>query len=152
MITKQDNCDTKKINYGSQLKTNKFTSFNLGLASPIFNSSRVRSRVKIAKIDFKNNELIEQNTKTELQQSIERAYVNFTSTADKYKILLDQVNSFQESFSAAEILFNSGATTSVTYLIPKNTLDRTNPNLTISKYDFCLRSQVLDYFEGKALV
>lgn len=151
VITKQDNFDTKKINYGSQLKNNKFTSFNLGLAIPIFNASRVRSRVKIAKIDFKNNELIEQNTKTELQQSIERAYVNFTSTADKYKILLDQVNSFQESFRAAEILFNSGATTSVPYLIAKNNLDRTNTNLIISKYDFVLRSKVLDYYEGKAL-
>lgn len=151
VITKQDNFDTKKISYGSQLKNNKFTSFNLGLSIPIFNGSRVRSRVKIAEIDFKNNELIEQNTKTELQQSIERAYVNFTSTAGKYKILLEQVNSFQESFRAAEIRFNAGAITSVDYLIAKNNLDRTNTNLIISKYDFVLRSKVLDYYEGKAL-
>lgn len=151
VITKQDNFDTKKINYGDQLKNNKFTSFNLGLSIPIFNGAQVRSRVKLAKIEFKNNELIEQNTKTELQQSIERAYVNFTSTSDKYKILLDQVNSFQESFHAAEIRFNAGAITSVDYLITKNNLDRTNTNLIISKYDFLLRSKVLDYYEGKPL-
>ncbi len=151
VITKQDNFDTKKIGYGDQLKNNKFTQFNLGLTIPIFNGSQVRSRVKLAKIAFKNNELIEQNTKTELQQSIERAYVNFTSTSEKYKILLDQVKSFQESFRAAEVLFNSGASTSVDYLIAKNNLDRTNTNLIISKYDFVLRSKVLDYYEGKAL-
>ncbi|MEP7231204.1 MAG: TolC family protein [Ginsengibacter sp.] len=151
VITKQDNFDTKKINYGDQLKNNKFTSFNLGLTIPIFNGSQVRSRVKLAKIEFKNNELIEQNTKTQLQQSIEQAYVNFTSTSDKYKILLEQVNSFQQSFLAAEVRFNAGAITSVDYLIAKNNLDRTNTNLIISKYDFVLRSKILDYYAGKAL-
>ncbi|MEO6221520.1 MAG: TolC family protein [Ginsengibacter sp.] len=151
VITKQNNFDNRKISYGSQLKNNKFTTFNLGLSIPLFNGGLVRSRVKLAKIDLKNNELVEQNTKTLLQQSIERAYVNFTSTADKYKFLLDQVNSFEESFRAAEIRFNSGATTSVDYLIAKNNLDRTTTNLIISKYDFVLRSKVLDYYEGKAL-
>ncbi len=151
VITKQSNFDTKKITYGSQIKNNKFTTVNLGLSIPLFNAGIVKSRIKLAKIDLKNDELIEQNTKTQLQQSIERAYVNFTSTSEKYKILLDQVKSFQESFRAAEILFNSGATTSVDYLIAKNNLDRTNTNLIISKYDFMLRSKVLDYYEGKAL-
>lgn len=151
VMEQQNNFDTKKINYGSQLKNNKFTTVNLGLNIPIFNASQTRSRVKIAKLDLENNELIEQNTKTQLQQSIEKAYVNFSSTADKYKILLDQVNSFEESFRAAEILFNSGASTSVDYLIAKNNLDRTKTNLIISKYDYVLRSKVLDYYEGKAL-
>ncbi len=151
VITKQNNFDTRKITYGNQLKNNKFTTFNVGLNIPLFNASQVRSRVKLAKIDLKNNELVEQNTKTQLQQSIERAYVNLTTTADKYKLLLDQVNSFQESFRAAEILFNAGASTSVDYLIAKNNLDRTTTNLIISKYDFVLRSKVLDYYEGKAL-
>ncbi|MEO6638791.1 MAG: TolC family protein [Ginsengibacter sp.] len=151
VMVQQDNLNTKKINYGSQIKNNKFTTLNLGLRIPLFNANQVRSRVNIAKLDLKINELIEQNTKTELQQSIERAYVNFSSTADKYKILLDQVNSFQESFRAAEILFNSGASTSVDYVIAKNNLDRTRTNLIISKYDYVLRAKVLDYYEGKAL-
>ena len=100
---------------------------------------------------MKNNELVEQNTKNQLQQSIERAYVNLTNTSDKYKILLDQVNSFTESFRAAEIRFNAGAITSVDYLIAKNNLDKTNINLIISKYDFLLRAKILDYYQGKAL-
>jgi outer membrane protein len=151
VITKQDNFDTKKINYGSQLKNNKFTTVNLGLSIPLFNASQVRSRVRLAKIDLKNNELIEHNTKNQLQQSIERAYVNLTNTSDKYKILLDHVNSFTESFRAAEIRFNSGASTSVDYLIAKNNLDKTNINLIIAKYDFLLRAKILDYYQGKAL-
>ncbi len=151
VITKQNNYNTKKINYGNQLNNNLFTTVNLGLRIPLFNAWRVRSNVKLAKIDLKNSELVEQNTKTVLQQSIERAYVNLTNSSDKYKILLDQKNSFEESFQSAEIRFNAGAITSVDYLIAKNNLDKTNTNLIISKYDFVLRSKILDYYQGKAL-
>ncbi len=151
VITKQNNYNTQKVTYNNQLSNNLASGVNLGLSIPIFNGSQVRSRVKLAKIDLKNNELVEQNTKTVLQQSIERAYVNLTNTSDKYKILLDQVQSFTESFRAAEIRFNSGAITSVDYLIAKNNLDKTNTNLIISKYDFVLRAKILDYYQGKVL-
>jgi outer membrane protein len=151
VMTKQYNYTNEKVTYNNQLNNNFSTNLNLGLAIPLFNGSIIRSKVKLAKIDLKNRQLVEDNTKTILQQSIERAYVNLTNTSNKYKILLDQVNSFAESFRAAEIKFNAGAITSVDYLIAKNNLDRTNVNLIISKYDFVLRTKILDYYQGKAL-
>jgi outer membrane protein len=151
VITKRDNYNAKKITYGNQLNNNLFTTINLGLTIPLFNNNQVRNKIKLAKIDLKNSELVEQNTKTQLQQSIERAYVNLTSSSEKYQLLLGQVNSFAESFRAAEIRFNAGASTSVDYLIAKNNLDKSKSNLIISKYDFVLREKVLDYYQGKAL-
>ena len=151
VISKQNNYTSQKITYGNQLSNNLSTTFYLGLSIPLFNAFQVRSKVKLAKVELKNNELVEANTKTLLQQSIERAYVNLTNTSNKYKILLDQVNSFTESFRAAEVRFNSGAITSVDYLIAKNNLDRTNTNLITSKYDFVLRAKILDYYAGKPL-
>ncbi len=151
VITTKNNFDTRKINYRNQLNNNFFTTINLGLSISLFNGNQVRNRVKLAQIDFKNTQLVEQNTKVQLQQSIERAYVNLTNTSDKYTILLDQVNSFTESFRAAEIRFNSGAITSVDYLIAKNNLDRANSNMIISKYDFVLRTKILDYYQDKPL-
>jgi outer membrane protein len=82
---------------------------------------------------------------------IERAYVNLTSSSDKYKLLQSQVASFEESFRTAEIRFNAGAITSVDYLIAKNNLNRAQSNLIIAKYDFVLREKVLDYYGGKSL-
>ena len=151
VFTKQDNYNSQKIDFGKQLNNNLFTSVNLGLTVPIFNGNKVRNRIRLAKIDLKNNQLVEQQTKTALQQSIERAYVNLTNTSDKYKILTSQVSSFAESFRGAEIRFNAGAITSVDYLIAKNNLDRANSNLIVSKYDFVLRTKILDYYQGKAL-
>jgi outer membrane protein len=151
VITKQNNYSSEKIGYNSQLRNNLSTTFYLGLSIPLFNAFQVRTRVRLAKVDLKNNQLVEENTKTLLQQSIERAYVNLMNTSNKYKILLDQVNSFSESFRSAEVRFNAGAITSVDYLIAKNNLDKTNTNLIASKYDFVLRTKILDYYAGKAL-
>ncbi len=95
--------------------------------------------------------MVEQSTKIQLQQSIEQAYVNLTSASDRYKILLDQVNSFTESFRSAEVRFNSGVVTSVDYLIAKNNMDRATINLINAKYDYILRTKILDYYQGKPL-
>jgi len=151
VIVKQNNYNSKKINYSDQLSNNLFYTIDLGLTIPLFNAGRVRNQIKLAKIDFKNSKLVENNTKTQLQQSIERAYVNLTSSSEKYKLLQDQVKSFAESFRTAEIRFNAGAITSVDYLIAKNNLNRAQSNLIIAKYDFVLRGKVLDYYGGKAL-
>ncbi len=151
VIVKQDNYDARKINFGDQLNNNLFYTVNLGLSIPLFNASRVRNQVKLAKINYQNDKYIEQNTKTQLQQSIERAYVNLNSAGDKYKLLQGQVEAFTESFRTADIRFNAGAITSVDYLIAKNNLNRAENNLIISKYDFLLREKVLDYYGGNPL-
>ena len=151
VIVKQDNYTSQKITFGNQLSNNLYESVNVGLTIPLFNAGRIRNQVKLAKLEFKNSQYVEQNTKTQLQQSIERAYVNLTSAADKYKLLQDQVSAFAESFRTAEIRFNAGAITSVDYLIAKNNLNRAQNNLITAKYDFVLREKVLDYYGGKPL-
>jgi outer membrane protein len=151
VFVKQDNYASKKINFGDQLSNNLFSAVSLNLTIPLFNAGRIRNQVKLAKLDRKNYEYIEQNTKTQLQQAIERAYVNLTSAQDKYKLLIQQESAFAESFRTAEVRFNAGAITSVDYLIAKNNLNRAQNNLITAKYDFVLREKVLDYYSGKPL-
>jgi len=151
VIQKQDNYISKKISFGDQLSNNVFSAVNVGLTIPLFNAGRIRNQVKLAKLDLKNNIYVDQNTRIQLQQAIERAFVNLTSAEDKYKLLLQQETAFEESFRTAEVRFNAGAITSVDYLIAKNNLNRAQNNLITSKYDFVLRAKVLDYYSGKPL-
>ena len=151
VIKKQSNYQTSKISYGDQLNNNRFSSFNLGLRVPIFNSLQQRNRIKLAKLTLENNELIVKTTRTQLQQSIEQAYINMTSASDRYKTLLEQVDAFTESFRAAEIRFNAGVGNSIDYLTAKNNLDRSNINLINAKYDYVLRTKILDYYKGMKL-
>ncbi|HVZ96416.1 MAG TPA: TolC family protein, partial [Chitinophagaceae bacterium] len=151
VMTKQYDFNTQKVQLGTQLNNNLSKYIGLNLSVPIFNGAQVRSRVRTAKIQFKANQLVEQNTKTLLQQAIEQAYVNFKNTSDKYKILLDQVQAFDESFQAAQSKFEAGVITSDIFLIAKNNLDKTKINLIAAKYDYVLRAKILDYYMGKAL-
>lgn len=134
--------------YGPQLKDNFSTTIALSVQIPIFNAWQTRNRIKLAKITLKGYSIVEEASKTLLQRNIERAHVNMTSTFDQYKALLNQVNFYRESFHAAEIRFNEGVGTPIDYLTAKNNLDRANSNFIISKYDYLLRTKILDYYQG----
>jgi len=140
-----------KISYTDQLKNNRFSGFSLDLRVPIFNNLFQRNQIKLAKLTLKSNELAFKTTKTQLQRSIEQAYVNMTSAFDRHKILLEQVNAYTESFRAAEIRFNAGVGNSVDYLTAKNNLDRATINLINAQYDYVLRTKILDYYKGVKL-
>lgn len=151
VIKKQDNFSSQKISFGDQFKNNRNNGISLDMQIPIFNGFFQRNRIKLAKLDLKNSEYIAKTTKTQLQQSIEQAYINMTAASDRYKILLDQVNAYTESFRAAEIRFNAGVGNSIDYLTAKNNLDRANINLINAKYDYVLRTKILDYYKGMRL-
>jgi len=140
-----------KIGFQDQLDNNIYTSYGFTLNIPLFNSFLQRNRVKQAKINLRSRELTARSTRTQLNQSINQAYINMSSAADRYTTIVEQVNTFTESFRAAEIRFNEGVFNSVEYLTVKNSIDRANINLINARYDYVLRMKILDYYEGKPL-
>jgi outer membrane protein len=139
---------TGKIPYNEQLNNNMSSGVGIGLRIPIFNSFSARNRVKLANLDWKNAQLVEENTKVLLRQQIEQAHLNMNNAYERYKTLQLQVEAYQQSFRAAEAKFNAGVGTTVDYLIAKNNLDRANINLISAQYDFVLRKKVLDYYQN----
>jgi outer membrane protein len=139
---------TGKIPYNEQLNNNMSSGVGIGLRIPIFNNFSARNRIKLASLDWKNAQLVEENTKVVLRQKIEQAHLNMTNAYERYKTLQQQVEAYQQSFRAAEAKFNAGVGTSVDYLIAKNNLDRANINLISAQYDFVLRKRVLDFYQN----
>jgi outer membrane protein len=140
---------TGKIPYNNQLKNNISSSVGVGISIPVFNRFTMRNRVKQAVIYLQSSRLAEESTKLAVHQQIDQAYLDMTNAYDRYKLLSDQVNAYDESFQAALMRYNAGVGTSYDYLIAKDRLDRANLNLIIAKYDFVLRKKVLDYYNGK---
>lgn len=138
-----------KMAYTDQLKNFRSNYIGLGLSVPIFNRMVARNQIKLATIDLKDNELIEANTKQQLHQQIDQAYLNMTNAYERYKVLLTQVDAYDESFKASEVRFKAGVGTSIDYLTAKDRLDRANLNLVNAKYDFVLRKKILDYYKGR---
>lgn len=143
--------NNNKINYGDQLNNNLYYTYGFNLRVPIFNALLQRNRVKQASIQLKTRELSAHNTKNELNQAINQAYENKDAAWDRYKTLLEQVSAFDQSFKAADARFQEGVGTPIDYLTAKNNLDRSNINLIIARYDFVLRSKILDYYQGVQL-
>jgi outer membrane protein len=141
----------KKITYYDQLRNNYGTYVSVGINIPILNNFRFRNQVKLAKIDLKEAEVIAHTREVQLRQAIEQDYFNMTAALNKYRALQEQVKAYTESFQAAEARFNAGASTSVDYLISKNNMDRANINLIIARYDFLLRTKILDFYQSKPL-
>jgi outer membrane protein len=145
----QRDASSNKIGYYDQLSNNYFTGIGIGISIPILNALRQRNAVTLAKIDLKQADVIAKSTQIQLKQAIEQDYFNMTASLSRYQALVEQVAAFTESFHAAEVRFNAGASTSVDYQIAKNNLDRSNINLIIARYDYVLRTKILDYYQNK---
>ncbi|MGI8952371.1 MAG: TolC family protein [Chitinophagaceae bacterium] len=148
----QNNYSSQKISYGNQWKNNFNSSVSIGLQIPLLNGLQAKSRVSQAKINEEKAIFQSSTVRIQLKQSIEQAYVNMTAAYERYQTLTSQVQDFTQSFRAAEVRFNEGALTSVDYMIAKNNVDRANINLISAKYDYILRTKILDYYKGKLLL
>jgi outer membrane protein len=145
----QSTYSSQKIPYGSQWKNNFASSFSIGLSIPILNGLRSKGNLNQSKIDVKRATLEAKTTKTVLQQNIEQAYVNMNSAYERYQTLTQQVQDFGESFRQAETRFDVGDMNSVDYLIAKRNVDNANINLIAAKYDYILRTKILDFYQGR---
>jgi outer membrane protein len=141
--------DSRKISYGDQWKNNFNSSVSIGIQIPILNGLQTRTKVKQAVIQEKRSDINAKTTKTQLQQEVEQAYINMNSAYERYQTLSSQVEDLTISFKAAEVKFNAGALTSVDYLLIKNKADNSNINLISAKYDYILRTKILDFYQGK---
>ena len=141
----------EKISYGSQLKNNRFSAVGLGLSIPIFNAATARNRVRLASINLKSAELTEQETRRQLRQAIDQAYLNWMNAMQRYELLQEQVTAYETSFKAAEARFLSGVGTSIDYLNAKDNLDQARSNAVSARYHVALRKKILDYYAGSEL-
>lgn len=151
VIAPQDRYLSEKIKYGDQWKNNFNSSISINLQIPIMNRMLVKTRIKQAVITQKRTDFEAQTVKTQLQQTIDQAYINMKTALERYETLNRQVNDFTVSFKATEVRFNAGVNTVVEYMLAKNNVDRANASFIAAKYDYLLRIKILDFYQGKSL-
>jgi len=139
------------IKYGTQLGNNFNSAISLGLQIPLLNGLQVRNKLNQAKVAQQQLTVEAQHTRDMLRKAIELDFVNMNSDYSSYQILLRQVADFEQSFRAAEVRFEQGAISTVDFVIAKNNLDRVLINLVSIKYNYLLRTKLLDFYQDKAL-
>lgn len=138
----------QNIPYGSQWKNNVNTSVSLGLNIPIFNGFLIKNKLKQAKLDQEQADFTSKTLRTQLRQAVEKDYFNMKFSFASYKKLAEQVDAYKTSLYAASVKFDNGVITTVDYIITKNNMDQSVMNLVAAKYDYILRTKILDYYLG----
>lgn len=149
VYTVQQNYSNQNIGYGEQFRNNYSTVISLGLNIPILNHFQNSNRVKLAKIDLQSKRYDEQANQVQLKVNVDQAYANMTAAYNRYELLTRQVGAYAESYRIAEIRFEAGDLTSVEFIIVKGNLDKAKVNLINARYDYLVRTKILDYYQGK---
>lgn len=148
VFTNQTQYNTSNIGYRDQFDNNLSTSYGVAVYVPLFNGFRAKNNVKLKKIELEASQIELQNTKFQYKQSIELAYSNMEAVFSRFQTLQQQVAAFEASFRVNEIRFNNGVSNVIEYIVSKNNLDTAKQNLLLARYEYVLRTKVLDYYRG----
>lgn len=145
----QYNFRNEKISFNDQFKNNLNSYVGLSLQLSIFNSLRTKTQISLAKINKEQVEVGQKNTSVILKASIDQAKIDMDAAYERYQILHEQVQDYSASFKIATVKFEKGAITTVDYVIAKSNNDKAQMNFIAAKFDYILKSKVLDYYNGK---
>ncbi len=135
----------------NQLQNNLSKLIGLNLTVPIFNNLQAKSNIANAKINLMNAKLNEQQTKNDLRKSIETAYTNQVSAGKKLAATEEQMLLEKRTYSDMEKKYTIGALDATSFLIEKNNYNKVAMSLIQAKYDYVLKTKIVNFYLGKPL-
>ncbi|MGN6397332.1 MAG: TolC family protein [Mucilaginibacter sp.] len=135
--------------FSTQFKQNKYYGPGLSLSIPILNGFQARNNLRLAKLDLLNAQDVNTNTRNQLKQQIEQAHANMKTAYSRLQVLIPTVETYQAAYNAQKTKFDAGVITSDLFILAKNNLDAANVNLINARYEYLIRTKILDYYQGK---
>lgn len=146
VFTEQTSFSSDEISYGDQFENNVNSSFGIAVSVPVFNGFQAKNNVALEKIRKQEAQVAVDRSKLEVEQAITQSYNTMRAAYYRYQALEKQVDAFKESFRINEIRFENGVSTSVEYIASKNNLDNAQVSLTSVKYEYELRTRILNIY------
>ena len=82
---------------------------------------------------------------------MQQAYADANNALRKYFSAKDAVASYGESFAYTQRKFDAGLATSLDLNTAKNELTRAESEMLQAKYEYLLRSKIIDFYMGKPI-
>lgn len=142
-----------KTDYGfaSQVNDNFRQQFSFNLSIPIFNGWQVKNQIANATINKRNAELTALNTRNQLRQTIEQAYIDAKNAFNTYQAREKQLDALEITFNTTEKRYEAGASNVVDFNLARVNRDNARSDLVRAKYDYLFRKKVLDFYMDKPL-
>jgi len=150
IVTLSSNPIFARKTFFNQLDDNFNTNVSFRLNIPIFNGMNARTNVQKAKLQVQSASLTLENTKLELRQNIESAYVDAVSALKRFRAAEKSADALETSFNYTQQRFDVGLVNSFDYSNEKNRLSNAQSELLQAKYNYIFSTKVLDFYQGKA--
>ena len=134
-----------------QLNDNFGYGVGLSISIPIFNRYQNKVNVNKSIINKEQSELALDNAKLNLQQTIQRAFLDAKAALKSYEAAKTSLEAQQEAFKNAQERFNFGAMTLFDFDQVRNRLVNAESTLIRSKFDYVFKSKVLQFYYGESI-
>ena len=135
-----------------QLNDNFGYGVGLSLSIPIFNRFQNKVNVNKAIINKDRNTLGLESAKLELQQTIQRSFLDAKAALKSYEAAKISLEAQQEAFKNAQDRYALGAMTLFDFDQVRNRLVGAESTLIRSKYDYVFKSKVLQFYYGESII
>jgi len=137
--------------YTDQLKDNMYSRGSINVTIPIFSQLRTRSLIRQANLQSQDAKLSLDEKKLLVRQEIQKAYNEALNAQAKYVATAEAVESANESFLLTQEKYKAGISSSVDFKIAQNQLIQAQLIRIQSKYEFLVRSKMLDLYLDKPI-
>ncbi len=124
------------ISYGAQLNV------------PIFNGWSTRNNVNRAKISLDRAQLQFEQTKLDLEATVQQRYVDVLTFQKAYEAALKTLEARRLAYDYAKQRFDVGLMNSFDFSQAQSRLDNAEADAIRTKYDYIFRLKILEFFYG----
>ena len=145
------NSSGQKLGFGTQVKNNLSNSLGLTLQVPIFDQSQTRTAIRKAKFAKQDSELALQDKEKSLYNSVEKYWLDATTSQQQYVFAKKNRESMQESYDLVSEQFSCGLKNIVELTTGKNNLLQAEQQLLQTKYTALLNQALLKFYAGEKM-
>ncbi len=142
---------TVDFDFGKRFNDNATQYVGLTLRIPIFNGMTARYNVKNTQLNIQSAQHDLNIQKQDLRKEIQQAYADAQAAFQKYTSAQTAVGSYEESLRYTEKKYAVGLVSPVDYSVARSDYMRAQSELLQSKYEYVLRTKVLNFYTGAPL-
>lgn len=137
--------------YFDQLGQNIGGGVTLSLSMPIYNNGSIRGQKEKAVLNIRSAEIRNEQAKQQLKTDIQRAISNARAAERQYRAAEGTYKASLAAFENSEKRYKIGALSTFDFNTARNTLETSEVEVTLAKYDYIFKLKVVDFYEGKKL-
>ncbi|NLA15028.1 MAG: TolC family protein [Bacteroidales bacterium] len=138
--------------FADQLAQNRAQSIGLSIDIPLFNRMATRNRVRSARLQVKNQELILNKAKQDLFKEVQQAYYNAVVAYEKYVASQAAAEAARKAYDFEEQKYTAGRSDIYAFEAVRTRLTSARSELAQSKFNFLFRSRILAFYNGEDLI